>query len=92
VSRTTARGWWASIAAAVLVAFVIQLWVAVGVAGTPRAHAVGTLAGVPLASRVVRVLSFFTVQSNILSGVSAALLRGPPTVTGGHGGPCAWHR
>ncbi len=78
MSRTTARGWWALIAAAVLVAFVIQLRVAVGVPGTPRAHAVGTLAGVPLASRVVRVLSFFTVQSNLLSGVSAALLARTP--------------
>jgi len=74
VTRTTARGWWASLAAVVLVAFVIQLWVAVEVPGTPRAHAVGTLAGAPLASRVVRVLSFFTVQSNILSGVTCAVL------------------
>ena len=72
MTRTTARGWWASIAAVVLVAFVIQLWVAVDVPGTPRAHGVGTLAGAPLASRIVRVLSFFTVQSNILSGVTCA--------------------
>ncbi len=74
MTRTTARGWWASLAAVVLVAFVIQLWVAVDVPGTPRAHAVGTLAGAPLASRFIRVLSFFTVQSNILSGVICAVL------------------
>ena len=83
MSRTAARGWWASIAAVVLVGFVIQLLVAIDVPGTPRAHAVGTLAGVPLAGRILRVLSFFTVQSNILSGLTCALLARTPNRDGG---------
>lgn len=71
---SVARAWHSSIAVAVLVALVLQLWVAAGVPGSPAAHAVGTLAGAPLAGRVVRVLSFFTIQSNILSGVVSAQL------------------
>ncbi len=68
------RAWHASIAVVVLVALILQLWVAVGAPGSPAAHAVGTLAGTPLAGRIVRVLSFFTIQSNILSGVVSAQL------------------
>jgi hypothetical protein len=44
----------------------------------PPGHAVGTLAGAPTAERILRVLSFFTVQSNILSGVTAAQLARSP--------------
>ena len=68
------RAWHATIATVVLVALILQLWVAVEVPGSPAAHAVGTLAGAPLAGRFVRVLSFFTVQSNILSGIVSAQL------------------
>ncbi len=68
------RGWNATIAVLVAVAIVVQLWIAIRVSATPPGHAVGTLAGTSTANRAVRVLSFFTIQSNILSGVTSAQL------------------
>jgi uncharacterized membrane protein len=73
-----ARTWHLTIAALVAAAFVIQLVIAARVAATPPAHAVGTLAGAPLAQRLLRVVSFFTIQSNLVSAVgSAQLARNP---------------
>lgn len=73
-----ARAWHALIAALVVLAFLVQLWIALRVSATPRGHVVGTIAGTSLAGRVLRVLSFFTIQSNILSAiVSAQLARDP---------------
>jgi hypothetical protein len=77
-----ARGWHLAIAVLVVVALALQIWIALGVSATPRAHVVGTLAGTPMANRVLRVLSFFTIQSNILSGVSSAHLARNPTRDG----------
>jgi len=73
-----ARGWNVAIALLVAAGLVLQLWIAIRVSATPAGHAVGTLAGTPLANRIVRVLSFFTVQSNILSGVTCAQLAREP--------------
>jgi uncharacterized membrane protein len=74
----SARVWHAAIAVLVLAGLVVQLWIAIQVPGAPPAHAVGTLAGTPAWHRIVRVLSFFTIQSNILAGLtSAQLARGP---------------
>jgi hypothetical protein len=42
--------------------------------GTPHEVTTGVLRGSSLAGRVIRVLSFFTIQSNILCGVAAAQL------------------
>lgn len=78
MNRTAARVWNATIAVVMLLALLLQLWIAVRVSATPRAHAVGTLAGAPVAERMLRVLSFFTVQSNILSGVTSAQLARNP--------------
>jgi len=63
-------------AVAVLVALagLVQVWIAIRVSATPPGHAVGTLRGAPTPTRVVRVLSFFTIQSNLLSGVTSAQL------------------
>jgi hypothetical protein len=73
-----ARTWNFVIALLVAAGILVQVWIAIRVSGTPKAHAVGTLAGTPMANRVLRVLSFFTIQSNILSGVtSAQLVRNP---------------
>lgn len=73
-----ARGWHALIAVLVVAALLVQLWIAIRVSATPPAHAVGTLAGTPMANRIVRVLSFFTIQSNILGAwTSAQLARDP---------------
>lgn len=78
MSRMTARSWHGAIAGLVLTALMVQLWIAVRVPGTPRGHLVGTLAGAPVGGRILRVLSFFTVQSNILSGCTSAQLAGKP--------------
>lgn len=72
------RGWNAVIALLVVAALLVQISIAVGVGALPSAHAVGTLAGTPMANRVLRVLSFFTIQSNILSGVTSAQLARDP--------------
>ena len=73
-----ARVWNGTIAVVMLAALLLQVWIAVRVSASPPAHAVGTLAGAPVANRVLRVLSFFTVQSNIISGVTSAQLARDP--------------
>lgn len=78
MATKVARVWNATIAVLVLAALLLQLWIAVRVSATPPAHAVGTLAGAPVANRVLRVLSFFTVQSNIISAVTSAQLARDP--------------
>ena len=49
---------------------------------TPPGHAGGTLCGTQMANRVLRVLSFFTIQSKILSGVTSAQLARNPARDG----------
>src|SRR5882762_6804657 len=71
MSSRLARCWNSVIALLVAAGLVVQLWIAVRVSATQSGHAVGTLAGTAMGNRVVRVLSFFTIQSNILSGVTA---------------------
>ena len=68
------RGWHATIAALVAVAMVLQIVVAIRVSGAPPSVATGVLRGTSLIGRLVRVFSFFTVQSNILAGVVSAQL------------------
>jgi uncharacterized membrane protein len=77
------RGWHAVIAVLVLAALVIQVVIAVRASATPSGHAVGTLAGSNLAGRLLRTVSFFTIQSNILSGVLSAQLAREPVREGG---------
>ena len=69
-----ARAWHGCIAVLVLFALVVQTWIAVDAAARPPGHAVGTLAGTALLGRLVRTISFFTIQSNVLSGIVAAQL------------------
>jgi hypothetical protein len=72
------RVWHAVIAALVLVAMVVQIVIAVRVPGTPHDVSAGVLRGSSTAGRIIRVLSFFTIQSNLLSAlVSAQLARDP---------------
>lgn len=68
------RAWNAAIAVVVVAALAVQCVIAVKAPGLPRAHAVGTLAGAPVGTRLIRVISFFTIQSNILAAVSSARL------------------
>lgn len=73
-----ARVWNGTIAVAVLFGLVLQVIITVRTSATPSAHAVGMLAGAALPTRLVRVVSFFTVQSNILCAVvSAGLVLDP---------------
>jgi hypothetical protein len=78
LSARVARGWNFVIALLVAAGMVVQFWIAIRVSGTPKGHATGTLAGTPLANRVLRVSSFFTIESNLLSGITSAhLFRNP---------------
>lgn len=69
-----ARAWHATIALVVLASLVIQIKLAVDVGAHPAGHEVGRLAGTSLDGRLVRLVSFFTIQSNILSGIVSAQL------------------
>ena len=53
---------------------VVQIVIAVDAPGEPSGHATGTLAGATLAGRLLRVLSFFTIQSNLIVGWTSAQL------------------
>jgi uncharacterized membrane protein len=77
-----ARAWYAVIVIVTVAALAIQLMIAVHAPGTPRGHGVGQLAGGLLATRIVRVFSFFTIQSNVLSVIVAAQLTGDPNRDG----------
>lgn len=70
----TSRVWHGVIAVVVIAALLIQIGIAIDAPAVPYAHAVGTLRGTDTVGRVVRVLSFFTIQSNIISAVVAAQL------------------
>jgi uncharacterized membrane protein len=77
-----ARSWNLAIAVLVALAILVQLWIALRVSATPPGHAVGTLRGTPTANRVLRVLNFLSIQSNILSGVTSAQLARSPNRDG----------
>jgi hypothetical protein len=73
-----ARGWHGAVAALVVVAIALQVAVAVKVSAVPHDVSTGLLRGSSLAGRIIRVFSFFTILSNVLSGiVSAQLARRP---------------
>lgn len=72
------RIWHAAIAVLAFAALALQLWIAVHVSGTPAGTEVGTLSGATLAGRILRMVSFFTIQSNILAAVTSAQLAHKP--------------
>jgi hypothetical protein len=79
MSKTVAaRLWNATIAVLVILGLLVQLWIAHRASAKPPGHAVGTVAGTYLAGRIVRIVSFFTIQSNILSAIVAAQLARNP--------------
>lgn len=72
------RVWHGSLAALVAAALLLQFWIAIRQPGTPHATVTGILAGGSFIERLIRVLSFFTIQSNVLCMVTAAsLVRAP---------------
>jgi uncharacterized membrane protein len=68
------RGWNGAIAALVVAGLIIQVVIAVRVPSSPPSTAAGQLAGATLGGRLLRVISFFTIQSNILAAVVSAQL------------------
>lgn len=68
------RGWHAVIAVLVFAAIALQVAIAVRVSGTPHEVSTGLLRGASLPGRVIRVFSFFTIQSNLLCGLVSAQL------------------
>ncbi|MCU1659233.1 MAG: hypothetical protein JWO57_3889 [Pseudonocardiales bacterium] len=73
-----ARVWHGTIAVLVVIALAVQLWIAVRVPTTASSTEVGRLAGATLAGRLLRLVSFFTIQSNILAGITSAQLARDP--------------
>jgi hypothetical protein len=69
-----ARGWHGLIAVLVFLAFGVQIAIAVRVSGIPHDVTAGMLRGASLPGRIIRVLSFFTIQSNLLCGLTSAQL------------------
>jgi hypothetical protein len=69
-----ARLWHGAVAVLVVAAIALQVKIAIDAPGLPAGHAVGTLAGAGTSTRVIRLLSFFTVESNLLSGIVSAQL------------------
>jgi hypothetical protein len=76
------RIWHAAIAALAVAALVVQLWIAIRVSGTPANTDVGRLSGATLAGRILRMVSFFTIQSNILAAITSAQLARNPARDG----------
>ncbi len=69
-----ARVWHGTVAVLVAVAIVVQLIVTARLSSTPPDHGVGVVMGTHLVGRLIRIISFFTIQSNVLSGVVSAQL------------------
>lgn len=69
-----ARVWHAVIAVLVAVALVMQVIIAVRVAAIPHDVTPGVVRGSSFFGRLIRLFSFFTVDSNLLSGVTSLLL------------------
>jgi hypothetical protein len=63
------RAWHAAIAVLVFAAVALQLVIAVRLSGTPHDVTAGVVRGSSPAGRIIRILSFFTIQSNLLCGL-----------------------
>ena len=72
------RIWHGAIAVLAVAALALQLWIALRLPGTPPSTEVGRLAGATLTGRLLRMASFFTIQSNVLSAITAAQLARDP--------------
>ncbi|MEO9138100.1 MAG: Pr6Pr family membrane protein [Jatrophihabitans sp.] len=70
----TARAWHGVIAVLVVVAIAVQIVIAVRVGDSPHETTAGVLRGSSTPGRIIRVVSFFTIQSNLLSGLVSAQL------------------
>lgn len=68
------RGWHALIAALVLIAVIVQIIIAIRLSAAPHNVMPGVVQGSSTAGRILRIVSFFTIDSNILAGVVSAQL------------------
>lgn len=73
-----ARLWHGTVAALVLLAILLQVVIALRVSGPAPEVTTGVLRGTHAFGRVVRVFSFFTIQSNLLCGITALALAMDP--------------
>lgn len=73
-----ARAWHAVIAVLVFAAIIVQVVVALRVSGSPHETTAGLLRGSSATGRIIRVFSFFTIQSNLLSGLVSGQLAVKP--------------
>jgi hypothetical protein len=73
-----ARIWHGAIAALVLLGLVIQVVIALRVHARPPSVAPGQLSGATLTGRLLRVASFFTIQSNIIAAITSTQLARNP--------------
>lgn len=76
------RIWHGAVALLAAAALALQLWISVRAPGTPSSTAIGTVGGATLAGRLLRTLSFFTIQSNVLAAVTSAQLARNPARDG----------
>jgi hypothetical protein len=72
--RVVSRIWHGALAVIIVLALALQWWIAARVPGAPHGTDTGKLSGGSLIERLIRVLSFFTIQSNVLSMLTAATL------------------
>lgn len=77
-----ARAWHALTVALVLAALIVQVKIAADAPGLPPGHEVGRIAGAIAEHRLLRVASFFTIQSNVLVAVTSAFLAVNPAHDG----------
>jgi uncharacterized membrane protein len=68
------RVWHGAIAAAVLAGMVVQLVLVARLHAAPHDVTAGVVAGATAPARYLRIVSFFTIQSNLLVGVTSAQL------------------
>lgn len=74
--------WHSFFAVLLAVSLVVQVAIALAAAADPLGHAVGTLRGTNAFMRVFRVISFFTIQSNVLCLVAFVIIARRPRADG----------
>lgn len=77
-----ARLWHGAIALAVLAGLVVQIILVATLSSRPHNATAGVIAGATMYGRYVRTASFFTIQSNILAGLTSAQLAFNPNRDG----------
>lgn len=77
-----ARLWHGALAIVVLVGMLIQVVLVARLPAAPHDTAAGVIAGATAPARYLRTLSFFTIQANLLVGITSAQLARNPSREG----------